>query len=211
MLVSKRVHVIARSSAERAEQARICFESGYHAEIYGSYEEFAEISPSQGLVLGEDIGERGGAVALLATIGAAGRWMPVIATGENAHPQHVVAAMRAGAIDYLALPLDPARLTRALDEAAQVASQHASAQNQAIAARAKLDRLTQREREVLELVVMGSSNKMIARDLRISPRTVEIHRAHMMAKLGAQHAAEAIRLLLEANIGGSSRSAPMAA
>ena len=56
--------------------------------------------------------------------------------------------------------------------------------------------LTRREREVLEWLSEGCSNKAIARELEISPRTVEIHRANMMDKLGATHAAEAVRLRL---------------
>ncbi|MBL0922469.1 MAG: response regulator transcription factor, partial [Phycisphaerales bacterium] len=60
--------------------------------------------------------------------------------------------------------------------------------------------LTPREREVLDWLAEGSSNKAIARELDISPRTVEIHRANMMTKLGARHAAEAVRLKLEAKL-----------
>ena len=57
--------------------------------------------------------------------------------------------------------------------------------------------LSPREREVLDWLTRGCSNKVIARELTISPRTVEIHRANMMSKLGARHSAEAIRLRLE--------------
>jgi DNA-binding NarL/FixJ family response regulator len=55
-----------------------------------------------------------------------------------------------------------------------------------------------REREVLERLTKGYSNKAIARELEISPRTVEIHRMKMMGKLGARHAADAVRCSLEA-------------
>jgi FixJ family two-component response regulator len=67
-----------------------------------------------------------------------------------------------------------------------------------IEARDRISTLSTREREVLEWLARGSSNKAIARELAISPRTVEIHRANMMNKLGARHAAEAVRLRLEA-------------
>jgi DNA-binding CsgD family transcriptional regulator len=60
--------------------------------------------------------------------------------------------------------------------------------------------LSKREREVLELLSLGSSNKIIARELSISPRTVEIHRANMMTKLRAGHAAEAVRLWLQSGL-----------
>jgi DNA-binding CsgD family transcriptional regulator len=60
--------------------------------------------------------------------------------------------------------------------------------------------LSKREREVLELLALGSSNKLIARELSISPRTVEIHRSNMMTKLRAGHAAEAVRLWLQSGL-----------
>jgi FixJ family two-component response regulator len=69
-----------------------------------------------------------------------------------------------------------------------------------IEARSLISCLSGREREVLDWLTRGSSNKVIARELDISPRTVEIHRANMMAKLGASHAAEAVRLKLEARL-----------
>jgi two-component system response regulator FixJ len=60
-----------------------------------------------------------------------------------------------------------------------------------------LERLTPREREVLEQIVNGSSSKEAGRNLDISPRTVEVHRAHIMAKLGARNAADLVRIALD--------------
>jgi len=67
-------------------------------------------------------------------------------------------------------------------------------------ARARLDRLTKREREVLDGVASGLSNRLIGEKLAISPRTVEIHRANMLNKLGANHTSEAIRIAIEASL-----------
>jgi two-component system, LuxR family, response regulator FixJ len=61
---------------------------------------------------------------------------------------------------------------------------------------AAYENLTPREREVLKEIVGGSSNKEIGRDLRLSPRTVEVHRAHIMSKLGAKNAADLVRIAL---------------
>jgi FixJ family two-component response regulator len=60
-----------------------------------------------------------------------------------------------------------------------------------------LERLTPREREVLEQIVNGSSNKEAGRNLDISPRTIEVHRAHIMTKLGARNAADLVRIALD--------------
>lgn len=201
MALEKHVHIVALSSLERAEQARACYAFGFHAEIYGNYEELIAARPFRGLVLAEDIPERGGIAALVAGMSTHGLWLPIIATSVAADARRVVEAVRRGALDYLTLPLDAARLRTALDTAVAEGQVRGSAQRQAVNARAKLATLTAREAEVLDLLVAGSSNKTIARELEISPRTVEIHRANMMSKLGAHHAADAVRLRLEASLG----------
>lgn len=195
------VHIVALSSVERAEQARACYALGYHAEIYGNYEELIAERPFRGLVLAEDIAERGGIAGLVAAMAAHAFWLPVIATAAVADPRRVVEAVRSGALDYLTLPLESARLAAALEAATAESRAIGAAQRQAVEARSRLASLTARENEVLDLLVAGSSNKEIARVLEISPRTVEIHRANMMTKLDAHHAADAVRLRLEATMG----------
>lgn len=211
MVLEKIVHIVALSSVERAEQARACYALGYHAEIYGNYEEFVSSRPYRGLVLAEDTAERGGIGELIASMNSHGFWMPVIVTAAAVDPGRVVEAVRGGALDYLPLPLEPERLQAALETARAEGQAMATAQRQAMQARAKLATLTVRESEVLDLLVAGSSNKMIARELEISPRTVEIHRANMMTKLDAHHAADAVRLRLEAAMGGGAGGLPLAA
>ena len=204
------VHIVSLSSIERAEQARACYALGYHAEIYGNYEELIAARPYRGLVLAEDMAGRGGIGVLIAGMAAHGFWLPVIANAAGAEPRRVVEAVRAGALDYLPLPLERERLLAALETAVAEAQAMGSAQRQAVNARARLATLTARENEVLDLLVAGSSNKMIARALEISPRTVEIHRANMMAKLDAHHAADAVRLRLEAAMAAGAGPLPLA-
>lgn len=211
MALERLVHIVALSSIERAEQARACYALGFHAEIYANYEELTAARPYRGLVLAEDLAGRGGTGALIEGMAAYGFWLPVIATAPFADPRRVVEAVRCGALDYLTLPLDPDRLLAALEAAISEGQAMGATQRQAVEARAKLATLTAREIEVLDLLVAGSSNKKIARELAISPRTVEIHRANMMSKLDAHHAVDAVRLRLEAAMGSRASAMPVAA
>lgn len=117
----------------------------------------------------------------------------IIVTGHGDVPL-AVRAMKAGAIEFLEKPYNERALIdsvgRGLREAAALAEEGHAAKEAA----ARLATLTDREREVFELLVVGHPNKVIAYKLDISPRTVEIHRAHVMDKMHARNLAELIRL-----------------
>ena len=106
-------------------------------------------------------------------------------------------AFKAGAVDFLTKPIDEQVLLEAVEAAFAALDQR----NRAETARAGRDalkaKLTQREREILDLVAEGLSTKEIARALDVSPRTVETHRAHIAEKLGAGSVAEMVRFALE--------------
>lgn len=119
----------------------------------------------------------------------------VVMTGHAEIPL-AVQAMKAGAVDFLEKPLGEAALLDGVQRALQHVSQ---ANHDAEAAKKVEDRisqLTQREKEVLDLIVAGKANKVIAYELSISPRTVEIHRARVMDKTGARNLAELVRMVL---------------
>lgn len=201
MAAKQTVHVVAEASGTRAELARAAFSLGHHAEIYAGYDELLQTGPSHGIILAEDITNQGGASTLLDGMAVNGFWCPVIAVASDVDVPRIVAAVRAGALDYLAPTLEAESLQCALDRAASFDQSAGTSQREAVQARAKLTELTTRELEVLDFLVAGSSNKEIARALEISPRTVEIHRANMMVKLGAKHPADAIRCWLAAKAG----------
>jgi len=194
------LHFINSDSRQRADHARIGFSLGHHSEVYGDLSELAAHPPREGLIIARDIAEEGGVPVTLNRLGRLGIWLPLIAVEENPRPARIVKAIKAGALDYLTLPLDPDRFSRCLARIEKEAEQFGRAQRRMMEARGKIETLSRREREVLEWLAEGSSNKAIARELEISPRTVEIHRANMMNKLDARHPADAVRLKIEARL-----------
>jgi FixJ family two-component response regulator len=194
------LHFIDSCSRQRAELARVGFALGHHSEVYGDLSELAVHPPREGIIIARDTPEDGGVDMILERLGRLGVWLPLIAVDVQPRPNRIVEAIKAGALDYLALPLDPERFTRCLLRIEKEAEQFGAARRRMIEARDRISTLSSREREVLDWLAEGSSNKAIARELDISPRTVEIHRANMMTKLGARHAAEAVRLKLEAKL-----------
>jgi len=192
------LHILGGGSRARAEQARIAFALGHHAEVYGSLEELIERPPVEGILLAADGDIPGGVPALLARLGQAGIWLPVVMTAEDCATDRVVDAIRGGAIDYLSLPLEMGTFARRLQCILSEAGPQIERRRRELDARRQIGELSRRERQVLESLAAGRSNKLIARDLGISPRTVEIHRANMMTKLGAGHPADAVRLWIDA-------------
>ncbi len=191
------------SSRLRAELARVAFSLGHHAEVYSTTDELIDHLPETGILIVRDDRQTGGVPEVMRRLAEAGQWLPMIATDMDPSTRRIVAAIKSGALDYLPLPLDLQRFTNSLEKIAAEVAAHGQARRRMIEAQSRISHLSMREREVLQWLAAGSSNKVIARELEISPRTVEIHRANMMAKLGAKHAAEAVRLQIEADMTGA--------
>ncbi|MGX7953536.1 response regulator transcription factor [Tsuneonella sp. HG249] len=194
------IHFVDADARMRGHLARTTLALGHHAEVYADVVELCEHSPQRGIAVVRDDFEQGGIEAAIELLGRYQVWLPVVAIDEAPETSRVVAAVKAGALDYLRLPLDPSQLSQMLLSISHEAEATAAARRRMIEARSRIDNLSVREREVLEWLAQGSSNKAIAKALQISPRTVEIHRANMMNKLGASHSADAVRLRLEASL-----------
>lgn len=127
--------------------------------------------------------------------------MPVIVLTGHADVSIAVRAMKAGAVDFLEKPFEKAVLIAAIETAfARIAAADGTAAR-AAEAEIVLAVLTPREREVLDGLAQGLPNKTIAYDLGISPRTVEVHRANLMAKLDVRSLSDALRLAFAAGLG----------
>ncbi len=133
-----------------------------------------------------------------ARLAARGGRLPVIVITGHADVPMAVRAMKAGAVDFLEKPFSDQVLLDAVQRALAADSECRKRRARRDGLRARLALLTVRERDVLDLVLAGASNKVIAARLDVSDRTVEAHRARVMEKTQAQTVAELARLVLEA-------------
>jgi two-component system response regulator FixJ len=119
----------------------------------------------------------------------------LIVSGQRDVPT-AVNAIRGGALDFIEKPIEASSVIARVREAITAwARRPANGNGQMIVVKGA-ELLTRREREVMELIVAGASNKEAGRTLHISPRTVEVHRARIMEKLGAKNAADLVRIVL---------------
>lgn len=198
----RHVHIVDEDAGDRdalrgSLQARPnlivrCFRSGD-----AFLEQEAEIDDGV-LLIGIDA-SRARPLDLLGAIGNGGRHAVVVLSGEQ-DVALAVDAMKAGALDFVEKPCQPARLLGILEQAFATLDRAGAASRRMRAARAKIAGLSPREGEVLRGMIEGRSNKAIAADLRLSPRTVEIHRAKMMEKLDVRSLSEALRIAFAAGI-----------
>ncbi len=131
---------------------------------------------------------------------AAGIGLPVIVVTGHGDVPLAVRAMKAGAVDFVEKPFSERTILAAVDRALEFARQRRHVDIEAAAAQARLAPLTAREREVFGLLAVGRPNKVIAHELAISPRTVEIHRARIMEKTRARSLSELVRLAIAAGV-----------
>ena len=136
-------------------------------------------------------------LALQRALGERGSRLPVVFLTGHGDIAHARAALKAGAVDFLEKPYAEEALLEAVREAvARDARQHAvRSHSEEIATR--IARLSERERQVMELTVEGRPNREIAGRLEISPRTVEVFKARMMENMQARSLPELVRLVME--------------
>jgi two-component system response regulator FixJ len=123
----------------------------------------------------------------------------IIVTGHGDVPL-AVRAMKAGAVDFIEKPFDEQVILHSVQKALAMARETRDQTSLTKEAESRIAGLTARERQVLEHLVAGRSNKVIAYELDISPRTVEIHRAHLMEKVQARSLSDLIQLALAAGV-----------
>jgi two-component system response regulator FixJ len=137
-------------------------------------------------------------VQLLKTLKAMGCMLPVIVITGHADVTVAVQAMKAGAADFVEKPFESELILRLVRACLEENDEALDASARSMRIRRRIDSLTTRERQVLDLIIDGSSNKQVAAHLAISPRTVEIYRANVMSKMRADSLSELVRMTLAA-------------
>ena len=124
--------------------------------------------------------------------------LPIVFLTGHGDLAHARAALKSGAVDFLEKPYEEADLLAAVSEAMERDTRESAAQTHIAEIAARLERLSDRERQVMHLVVAGKPNREIAEELGISPRTVEVFKARMMEKMQARSLPELVRMVMEA-------------
>ena len=196
------VYIVDDDEAVRDSLSALLESKGYAVTSFGSAPEFLETARSLSagcVVVDIRMPEMDGLELQQRLIERSLGFPLIVITGHGDVPL-AVRAMKAGAIDFIEKPF---ALEAILDSLAAAFARLATPTGQdpaAVAAASKLNLLSPREREVLEGLLAGLPNKSIAYDLGISPRTVEIHRARLMDKMGARSLSELIRLALAGGV-----------
>jgi RNA polymerase sigma factor (sigma-70 family) len=139
-------------------------------------------------------------VELLEKLKAQRATLPIILITGHGDVPMAVAALKAGADDFFEKPFDDAQLVASVRAALDRTNEDRRRAVEEDELRARLASLTAREREVMDLIVAGHSNKMVAARLAISPRTVEVYRARVMEKMQARSLAEIVRMAIRLDV-----------
>ena len=200
--MTKRVYLVDDDDAIRHSASFMLRHAGYMVKTFRDGSHFLDniVADETGCIL-LDIRMPGmDGLAVQAELKARGIHMPVIILTGHGDVTVAVAAMKAGATEFLEKPYEKKALLAAIDTAFErLSTQSGDARMKAEAA-ASIATLTAREKDVLHYLVDGMTNKAIAEALSISPRTVEIHRANLMEKLGAESLSAALRLAFLADL-----------
>ncbi len=201
------VYIVDDDPAVRDSFALLLRLQGFSARVFASGEEFlAGYSPDWAGCLVLDLRMPGmSGLALQSAMVDRGIKLPVVVVTAHGDVAAARAMLRAGALDFLEKPLDDNQLVAAIRAALQRDAEdrkHALAVAQA---KQRMERLTPREREVLDLVVAGRHNREIAAELGISSRTVEVYKARLIEKLRVDRLPDLIRLVLTVQSGDSRR------
>jgi FixJ family two-component response regulator len=199
------VFLVDDDSSVRKALTRLIRAAGYESRAFSSAREFIESKPETAgiacLVLDVRMPDLNG-LDLQQALHAANISLPIVfITGHGDIPMSVK-AMKAGAVDFLPKPVHEKTLLPAIEQALARSSRQQTAAAELQGIRRRVNALTRREREVMEQVVSGMLNKQIAHKLGTVEKTVKVHRARVMDKMGVHSVAELVRMAEKVGIPG---------
>ena len=196
------VHVVDDEEAVRNSLAFLLGTAGFAVRMHASAAAFLEVAADirNGCLVTDLRMPDIDGVEMLRRLNARGLMLPAIVVTGHGDVQMAVEAMKNGALDFIEKPFSEDVLLDSIQRAVDLASSQIDADAAAERTRERLASLTERELQVLRGVVEGQSNKAIAADLGISPRTVEVYRAGLMGKMHAKSLAELVRMVLGIDI-----------
>lgn len=199
------VHVIDDDEAMRQSLAFLLGTVGMKVQTYESAMAFLAVAPEikSGCIITDVRMPEVSGLDLLRRVRELELGIPVIMITGHGDVPLAVEAMKIGALDFLEKPFDDEVLLASVRSALNQLDQDQRRQTERSDIQARLETLSNRERDVLEGLVAGHANKQIAYDLGISPRTIEIYRANLMTKMQASSLSDLVRMALIAGILGS--------
>ena len=196
------VYVIDDDEAMRDSLNFLLDSAGFDITLFESALNFLDVLPGLGFgCVVSDVRMPGlDGIELLKRMKASHSKFPiVIMTGHGDIPL-AVEAMKLGAVDFLEKPFEDDRLIGMIDAAIRQGESAAKSEAIALDISGRIATLSPRERQVMDGLIAGLSNKLIARDYDISPRTIEVYRANVMTKMQANSLSELVRLAMRAGL-----------
>ena len=197
------IYVVDDDPSVRKGLRRLLKSAGYGVESFASAEDFLVFDKCDNgpacLILDLQMSGMNG-LALQEEITSQNRIMPIIFVTAHGDIPSSVKAIKNGAVDFLSKPFDDEKLFDAVEEALIKAAKARAVLEEKEGIRQRLDTLTAREYEILTYVIAGLLNKQTAYTLEISEKTVKVHRARIMEKMGVDSVAQLVRLAVKIEV-----------
>jgi two-component system, LuxR family, response regulator FixJ len=200
--MAPKVHVIDDDAAMRDSLNFLLDSAGFEVTLFETAQQFLDALPALafGCVI-SDVRMPGiDGIELLKRLRTLNSGFPIVVMTGHGDVPLAVEAMKLGAMDFLEKPFEDERLIAMIEAALRVAEPAAKSDAVAQDIAARVASLSPRERQVMDGLVAGLSNKLIAREYDISPRTIEVYRANVMTKMQAGSLSELVRLAMRAGL-----------